>query len=398
MKLRGLVIVGLLLLTFGSISGWWILGQNNNVVSISGFTWFKDTTTDPITSQPKLWLAWYGDDTVVYRLQVNAVVYEELYSSLRQSLAQDQVRMESIAGSHLATELSPIFTELTPRLNRFLSELFEITSSAAFLSQGLSIASEILKTQNSQSNLTTTEISDLVRAKLASEMVIKFRDTVLLPGFTMRALRSASGRAFSMVRQDLLENCDRYDRAFRDFILKTSGTVESRDGESGWRPDPSWQQGNATFFSFCPDLRRQNLTQLSDTPLIESFSVVEETVQAQALELLRPLTDVSMNVAIHSGYISDTLHVILPASISNTLAFGISALSSSWTLAKQVLDKLGGTLGKERLEIGLKATLDGLQTDSIQRLHSVYRAFIAVEMERIGINLAARSEGEWSKQ
>lgn len=398
MKLRGLVITGMLFLTLGGVSGWLILGQNANVVSNLNHTELVADNKNPKTSEPKMWLTWYGDDAIVYRLRVNAKAYAELYASLRQSLAQDQVRMESISGNHIAAELTPIFAELPPKLDNFLNGLFDITSSTTFLGQGLSVASETIKTQNNSPEQIAIQVSERVRTNLADQVVTKFRDTVLLPGFTLRALREASGRAFAMMCQDILENCDRYDRAFQDFVLKTPGTVESRDGEAGWHSDPSWQQGNATFLSLCPDLRRSIAGHLSDTPLVEAFTAAEEMVHAQALELVRPLTETSVDVALNTAKTEASLNSLLPASIASAIAYCVGPISSTWSLTKQALDQLGGVPGQRRLETGLKATLDSLQTDSIQRLHSLYRSFIAAEMERMGLNLAARSEGEWSHQ
>lgn len=397
MKLRGLVISGILLLTLGGLSGWLILGQHTNFI-VKNDNNEINTNKNSAIPEPKMWLAWYGEDAVVYRLHVNANTYEDLYASLRQSLAQDQVRMESIAGNHLAAELTAIFAELHLKLDTFLNDLFDIKSNAIFLGQSLNVAGEAVTTQDRTSERAVAQASERVRAELATKIVTKFRDTVLLPGFTLRALREASGRAFAMMCQDILENCNRYDRAFRDFVLKTSGTVESRDSESGWHSDPSWQQNNATFLSLCPDLRRSIPGHLSDTPLIEAFNATEAMIHAQAIELVRPLTETSINVAMRTADIATNLNTLLPTGIATTIAYLLGPISSTWTLTRQTFDRLGGIHSRKRLEISLKSTLDSLQTDSIQRLHSLYRTFIATEMERIGINLASRSEGEWSHQ
>jgi hypothetical protein len=75
---------------------------------------------------------------------------------------------------------------------------------------------------------------------------------------------------------------------------------------------------------------------------------------------------------------------------------GMNSFASTWSIVGRMFDKLGGTQGRKRFAAGLLATLHGLQTDSVQRLHSVYRTFVTAEIERIGLNLAARSEGVWS--
>lgn len=248
MKLHGLVIAGVLLLALGVVGGWWILGQHidarSNIANESSRKGTKATNTKDLG----IWVVWYGDDTAVYRLRVNSVAYEDLYATLRQSLAQDQMRLESIAGGHISAMLAPIFAGLPARIEPFLDDLFSVTNSASLLGKALGFAIEAVKESNHAPEQITAQAQETTRTHLADEVVIGFRDAVLLPGFTLRALRGASGRAFSLLRQDLLENCDRYDRAFRNFVLSTAGTVESREGELGWRPDPSWQQGNATFF------------------------------------------------------------------------------------------------------------------------------------------------------
>ncbi|KOR30788.1 hypothetical protein TI04_04095 [Achromatium sp. WMS2] len=399
MKLPGLAILGLVLLALGGVSGWWILSQNTIDIPIGIATHDKSKSMPGGTKNSNAWLVWYGDDTVVYRLRVNTLAYDDLYASLRQSISQDQMRMESIAGSHLMAMLSPVFAELPPRLEPFLDNLFNISSSASFLSQALSVANAAVANSDQLAEDKAIQARERARLSLANDVVVRFRDSVLLPGFTLRALRAASNRAFLMVHQDLLENCDRYDRAFRDFVLKTTGTVESRDGDMGWRPDPSWQQSNATFLSLCPELRNPNVSQLADTPLIEAFTSVEDVVRAQALELVRPLTETSVNIALRTDSIANGINSLwIPHSLADPVAVGISSVTSVWTLTSQALNQLGGAAGRERFNTGLKATLDGLQTDSLQRLHSLYRSFIATEVERIGLNLAARSEGVWSHQ
>jgi hypothetical protein len=348
-----------------------------------------------------MWVVWYGDDTAVYRLRVNSVAYEDLYATLRQSLAQDQMRLESIAGGHISAMLAPIFAGLPSRLEPFLDDLFSVTNSASLMSKAVGLAMDAVidaaKIANKTPEQITVQAGETTRIRLADQVVTGFRDAVLLPGFTLRALRGAGSKAFLLLRQDLLENCDRYDRAFRSFVLNTPGTVESREGELGWRPDPSWQQGNATFLSLCPELRRPSTEQMSDTPLIEAFAAAEEIVQAQALELVRPLTDTAVDVAIRSNATATSLNWYgLPSGLANFIGTGMNSLGATWTIVEKMFDKLGGTQGRERFAAGLLATLKGLETDSIQRMHSGYRTFVTTEIERIGLNLAARSEGVWS--
>ncbi|KOR28869.1 hypothetical protein TI03_03700 [Achromatium sp. WMS1] len=237
MKLHGLVITGILLLALGGVSGWWILGQHIDAKSGIGRSPAQNakTTSKNLTIQ----VVWYGDDTAVYRLRVNSVAYEDLYATLRHSLAQDQMRLESIAGGHISATLTPIFKNLPERIAPFLDKLFSISNSASLIGQALGFAIEAAKTSNKASKHLITQVRETTRTKLADQVVKEFRDNVLLPGFTMRGLRSASGRALALLRQDLLENCDRYDRAFKNFVLTAHGTVESREEGLGWRPDPS---------------------------------------------------------------------------------------------------------------------------------------------------------------
>lgn len=428
------LIFGVLLLILSGIGIWWLFAQGQyadvkNTIHLWGVPIHlpplligSSSEVKPATTQKQnthMWLVWYGDDTAVYRLRVNTIAYSDLYTALRKSIEQDQVRMESIAGSHLSAELSPVFAELLPRIEPFLENLFAVSSSTFLVAKAIEITNEATRSALPLLENKRPQLEEHARSLLATEVVKRFQQQVLVPGFTMRALRGASGRAFMMVRQDLLENCDRYDRAFRSFVLKTPGTVESRDGvvsptdevgEDGgnggashkrnidWHADSSWQQGNATFWSLCPELRRPNTGQLSDVPLREAFAAAEDTVRAQALELVRPLIDTAVGVALHTVYTSNLLATYgVPTVLANPLATGIGSLTHARTLLGKILEQLGGKDSSARLGNGLRITMDGLRTDSIQRLHSVYRTFIAAEMERISLNLAARSEGEWSR-
>jgi hypothetical protein len=131
--------------------------------------------------------------------------------------------------------------------------------------------------------------------------------------------------------------------------------------------------------------------------LIEAFAAAEEIVQAQALELVRPLTDTAVDVAIRSNATATSLNWYgLPSGLANFIGTGMNSLGATWTIVEKMFDKLGGTQGRERFAAGLLATLKGLETDSVQRMHSGYRTFVTTEIERIGLNLAARSEGVWS--
>jgi hypothetical protein len=144
-------------------------------------------------------------------------------------------------------------------------------------------------------------------------------------------------------------------------------------------------------------LRRTDAGQLSDASAMAAFAAVEEAVRAQALELVRPMAETAVGVAQSANGIAASLGGYgLSSGWARPLASCLGYLTSSWTLMARALDRLGGSQGRERFAVGLQATLDGLQTDGLQRLHTVYRGFIATELERIGLNLAARSEGVWS--
>jgi len=411
-KLHGLVITGTLLLILGGVGGWWILGQQIDtripyhtqvspkdpqfIESIDFTNSIDSKSIDSInTKNSNIWVVWYGDDTAVYRLQVDAIKYKDLYSTLRQTLVQDQIRLESIASSHISATLAPIFARLPSRITPFLDNLFSITNNAILIQVAIGFALEAVQKHTSEN---ITQVRETTRILLANKIVKEFRESVLLPGFTLRALRSASSRSFALLRQDLLENCDRYDRAFRNFVLNASGTVESREEKLGWKPDPSWQQGNATFLSLCPELRRPNIGQISDTPLIEAFAAIEKMIHAQALELVRPLADAAVDIAIQSNNTTNTLITYgLPSGISRFLGSTLNSIAFTWTIVKKAFDNLGGSQSRKRFASGILASLNGLKTDSVQRLHSVYRTFISAKIERIGLNLAARSEGVWSR-
>ncbi len=340
----------------------------------------------PSVTQPDLWLAWYATDIRVFRLQVPRPTYERFDAALRKAMAQDEERLLAIADGFLETEIEPVLATVPDQLDPFLERLFSLGNGAAMLQKAL------------ESAATPTATLASVQTRLAGEVVKNFQHSLVTADATLSALRGAAARTFAWLRQDLLYNCDRYDRAFREFVLSSPGTVETLERKTNWRPDPSWQQSTATFLSLCEGLRRIDVGHLADTYLQETL-VAAARVQSPAMEQVRPMAETAIGVEARTASIRASWGELgLSRDWAQPLASGMSYVASSGSLLARLHQWWSQTKTRQVFTALLRAVLEQLRQDVRQRLHLAYHGFIEGEMGRIGLNLAVRSQGAWSFQ
>lgn len=381
MKAAGWSVMVALLLT-----GLGLWGLVSNPAGKDGVTPPPAVAPTKAAIQPGLWLVWYATDIRVYRLQVPRPTYESFDTALRKAMAQDEERLLAIADGFLETEIEPVLATVPDQLNPFLERLFSLGNGAVMLHKALESAGTPAATLAS------------VQTQLAGEVVKSFQHSLVTADTTLAALRGAAARTFAWLRQDLLYNCDRYDRAFREFVLTSPGTVETMERKTNWRPDPSWQQSTATFLSLCEGLRRIDVGHLADTYLQETL-VAATRVQASAMEQVRPLAETAMGVEARTAAIRASWGELgLSRDWAQPLASGLSYAASSGSLLARLHQWWSRTQTRQAFATLLQAVLEQLRQDVRQRLHLAYHGFIEGEMGRIGVNLAVRSQGVWSFQ
>lgn len=381
MKAAGWSVMVALLLT-----GLGLWGLVSNPAGKDGVTPPPSVAPTKAAIQPGLWLVWYATDIRVYRLQVPRPTYESFDTALRKAMAQDEERLLAIADGFLETEIEPVLATVPDQLNPFLERLFSLGNGAVMLHKALESAGTPAATLAS------------VQTQLAGEVVKSFQHSLVTADTTLAALRGAAARTFAWLRQDLLYNCDRYDRAFREFVLTSPGTVETMERKTNWRPDPSWQQSTATFLSLCEGLRRIDVGHLADTYLQETL-VAATRVQASAMEQVRPLAETAMGVEARTAAIRASWGELgLSMDWAQPLASGLSYAASSGSLLARLHQWWSRTQTRQAFATLLQAVLEQLRQDVRQRLHLAYHGFIEGEMRRIGVNLAVRSQGVWSFQ
>ncbi|CAK0756266.1 conserved exported hypothetical protein [Gammaproteobacteria bacterium] len=346
------------------------------------------------SSAEQHWLVWYGNDNKVHRQQVDGNAYAELRQSLRQVREEDLHRLKNLANDYLRIDLESIFTDLDARRESFLLTLFDFGTSSSLLGTALTAAGQALK-----SNAENAEAAlEQVREATAKEVVNQFRTHLIAPQTMLRALRAAAGRSLGLLKQDLLQDCDRYDRAFRGFVLESTATMETLDVMTGWQVDISWRPETATFRSLCAGLRHVDPgIYLVESSLAESFVNAEPSMYNEALELVLPIAKTSLELNNYTENASTSLGAWgIPKNWANPPATVVSYIAHTQILARRVGERLDVRRKRPRLRVTLQKTLDELQVDLVERLRRTCDEFITTELDRIELGLAARGEGVWS--
>jgi hypothetical protein len=237
-----------------------------------------------------------------------------------------------------------------------------------------------------------------VQSSLADNLVSGFRSSVLVSSTTLKPLRGAASRAYALLFKDLIYNCDRYDQAFRDFVLTSHGTVEILEDGRQWRADPSWQQHTATFLSLCAGLRHADAGHLADS-FVEDAVNLAAGLHGTTMAQLKPMAEAALEVATHRAAFTQSLDRLgLPQGWAGPLATGMGYAASCDTLIDQVYRRISEPGPRQAFSQLLQQAVEQFQEQARQHLRLAYRTFIEGELERIGINLAARNEGAWSLQ
>jgi hypothetical protein len=342
------------------------------------------------------WVVWYGADDRIYRRAASAD-YQELYFALHQSLSDDRDRLNALAWGYFKTELEPVLAELRPRLKPWLDDALGLGESFSRFGLALQNASEIL--QQKPVDLAENALVATLKKSLADGLVQKFRLEVLGAGATQRALRAAAERALSLLRHDLLQNCDRYDRAFRWFVLNTPGTVESLEDESAWYPDPSWQPTTATFLSLCEGLRHApaGVGIVAEDQLTQSFAAFEVKIFELALAHMENTAQSALQVAREQAdYVTDLEDFGVTAPWAGPPAWFAAYITSPWRIGRTVWRGLGGSAVRAALTTDLAAAADHFGETLQRHLYQTGLDYLEAELERMTLGLAARSEGGWS--
>jgi|GEM_PF-6655998 len=391
--LHPLLAVGVLVLE--ALVVWWAVAQMGSMEATAGdVAPAISSVATPVTE--KRWVVWYGEDGRVHRQRVDADAYVELQHSLRQVREEDLHRLTALATEYLRIDLQPVFDDLATRRESFLVTLFDFGTSSSLLGTALTAAEKVQKPEQKPEDEKTP--LDMVREATAEEVVDRFRAQLIVPEATLRGVRATAGRSLALLRQDLLQDCDRYDRAFRGFVLESTTTMETLDAGAGWQVDIAWRPETATFRSLCAGLRHTDPgIYLAESLILEAFKNAETPLRSEALDLVRPIAESALELAKYS---EDTTISFskwgLSRSWAHPPALLVTYLSNMRILARRVGERLDVRRWRPRFRVTLQKILEKFQIDLTDRLKRTCDEFIIAELDRIELGLAARGEGVWS--
>ncbi|CAK0763290.1 conserved exported hypothetical protein [Gammaproteobacteria bacterium] len=339
------------------------------------------------------WVAWYAIDGRIHRQWVKVDAYEELRAALHQVQEEDRQRLTGLAAEYLRIELQSVLDDLNGRREPFLFTLFDFGTSSALLGTALSTAE-----QARAAGQDGTVAVDAIREAVSEEVIQKTRAQLLIPENTLRAIRAAASRVLSRLRQDLLQDCDRYDRAFQGFVLESATVMESLDTTAGWQVDLAGRPETATFRSLCEGVRHSDPgAYLVESAMAASFTNAENSLRPYSLELVRTLAETSLEVA---HYTEDKAASFSswgwPQNWSHGPAAVVSYFAYTKVFARRVAERLDVRRWRPYFRGVVQKMLEDLEADLIQRLKGTCDEFISSEMGRIELGLAARGEGAWS--
>ncbi len=354
------------------------------------------------------WVVWYGDDARIHRQQVDAEQYRVLRHALQEAQTEDHQRLMDLATGYLRVDLQPTFTDLATRQETFLNNVFFLeprlfSSSHPPYGQARAVATAMvtagyLATEKTQKSDSPESVLQSVQTAIVEDLVTRFRTQVLDPESTVRALRTAANRSLSLVRQNLLQDCDRYDRAFRGFVLESTTTMETLDAKAGWQVDIAWRPETATFRSLCVGLRYTDPdVYLVQPALLELFQRAEKPLRDEAFPLFPSLAKHILGV---KQYTDETTSSLGKFGLSDTWAHPpvafVNYLNNVTPLIRHTRVIMDPRRLQPRLRELLRTTAEQLQANIMDTLKPVFDRFITSGLEDIDLGLAARSEGAWS--
>ncbi|MEO5335750.1 MAG: hypothetical protein H7841_02480 [Magnetospirillum sp. WYHS-4] len=332
---------------------------------------------------------WHDAEAVSRRGQVDTGDFNEFVAALRRTMDEDRARLRLIAAEHLRAELEPALALLPARIPAFAEELFTYSTSAGLLYDAIAVTDGAIEATARPAAVERTH-GEIVRG-----LVQRYRKVVLSPEVTLGPVRNAIGRAYGALRRDLLSNCDRYDRAFRDFLKSHAAGIEVLDNASGWRPDPIWSPENATFRSLCHTLRMADGGHyVVDEKMLAELADPSMAVHELLSEISRPIADIAVEAAVSTA---GAVHFLegfgLPASWAYVPARATGLAVSNWAMAWQVLDRMDAIRNRPKLETHLREALQGARAAITEKALMALIEFVSLRLDGMESVIAARSEG-----
>jgi hypothetical protein len=339
------------------------------------------------------WVVWYGPDGQVYR-RPTTDAYRELYGSLQQSLADDQVRLQVLSRTYLRREAEPVLAALAPRLGPFFGDQSGLAAGIGRLNRAIGSADAAVEDGPGPAR------DGVIRTALLDHLLEAFDVQVLGGGATRQQLRAAAGQVLDLLRSDMLQLCDRYDRAFRWFILHTPGSVwVLADAAQDWRPAQGWRAAGEAIPSLCQSLRLApagagpGTEQALDTALDTLTATARGTFPAY----LRRTAQAAAGLARRTDRFAGALQELgLPAGLTRPPARAGAYLASAWNLLGVVREGLGDEQARAELTITLDTALGAVRDTVRLQLHQTLDDYVVAELERMALGLDARSRGAWS--
>jgi hypothetical protein len=341
------------------------------------------------------WVTWYGPDGRIYRRPITDA-YRELYAALQRSLAEDRLRLQLLSRRYLQREVEPVLSALGPRLEPFLERMASLTAGLDRLRQAVGSVPP-----GSADFASSAAREQALQAALTEALVDAFDSRVLGGGAARRQLRTATGRALELLRSDLLQLCDRYDRAFRWFILHTPGSVWVLTEPDSWRPAQGWRAVEEAIPSLCQGLR---LAPAGAGPAVEqALDMTLDTLTVAVRTTFQPPVRRTAQAAAElarqaQGYAERLRGLGWSADLAWSSALVGAYLTSAWTVLRTAWDGLGGDLAQTELAIDLGIALAAVPDTVRLRLHEILDDYVAAELERMALGLDARSRGAWSSR
>ena len=256
-----------------------LLARIEDVVGLSHSTLHLPSL--PSTRQ----VVWATAGGELLRTEMPASVHDEFVAALRAAQSQDRDRLAHLAEQRLRQDAESQIADTTARIPAFLDEIAGMQGQFAAISGGFSA----LGTADGD---TAASLSEKAAALLGERYVELYRQRVLRPELSLPALRAIAGRVAASVLGDLIRSCDRYDQAFRSFLVANATKVEVFNQDGRW-VGAEWKPAEATFRSLCQTLRAARTDEATfDEAVMRTIGDPAMAVHDIAREIAGPASDV----------------------------------------------------------------------------------------------------------
>lgn len=339
------------------------------------------------------WVVWHDNNGQIHRRPAGAD-YAELYAALQRSLDEDRIRLQVLGRDYLRPSTTPVLRRVEARLGDFMDQVGATGARLSRLDRAL--ATVVAQTPP---ELTPAQRHTHAQQALTEHLGDAFTTQVLDGSGSVLQLQGAAQRALGLVRQDILQLCERYDRAFLWFLLHTPGSVQVQGAEGKWQPARAWQPATASQASLCRGLRAAvaGAGPAVDRALSDSFTAtraaVREALYAYADATAETVARLADRQQRYRGALRQTG---LPDGAARPLSTLAVYLRSPVSLLRASVGPVGTDPAYRGLGGDLEAAL-ALLSESVQlRLHTVLDDYIASELSQLSLALDARSRGPWS--